>query len=453
MNQADSYTSLDQVIQLLLDKQAYDRAAQLLLEAHKKAAEQADMGLAGYLLAAYQICVTCNQHYQDMVRQYDGYQQAIQREQELQEQLVSLLAALIQPDAGVNDMQQLTHSISSDSIWQRVRRLVSGEKGTLWKKRPSYSTYTPPTPQLQLNDEGEGETAVSSPANIPKQVENDVQPPNAASEPLPATTNKIEVNSDPHKPTLVIYCLGTFQVYEDDCLITNWPNGKGKAIFKYLVTNRHRPINKEILMELFWPDATPDAARNNLNVAIYGLRKALRNAYPEFSYVLFQNDCYLLNSEVDIWIDIEEFENCLRIAKDFEKQAQLKQAIQEYHRVEELYQGEFLLEDRYENWVIKRRKNLENAYLDVLEWLGNHYYNSQEYATCITLCQKFLLIELCHEETHRQLMRAYSHQNQHYLSIRQYHKCVENLKEELDVTPDEQTTQLYHAIRLRKPIS
>jgi DNA-binding SARP family transcriptional activator len=50
-------------------------------------------------------------------------------------------------------------------------------------------------------------------------------------------------------------------------------------------------------------------------------------------------------------------------------------------------------------------------------------------------------------------MRAYYHQNQHYLSLRQYHKCLESLKEELDVLPDSRTTQLYQSIRLHRPLA
>jgi DNA-binding SARP family transcriptional activator len=55
-------------------------------------------------------------------------------------------------------------------------------------------------------------------------------------------------------------------VYLDDQPIEDWPSSKGKSIFKYLVAHRERPVAKEVLMEVFWPGARPDAARNNLNV-------------------------------------------------------------------------------------------------------------------------------------------------------------------------------------------
>ena len=60
-------------------------------------------------------------------------------------------------------------------------------------------------------------------------------------------------------------------------------------------------------MELFWPEAHPDAARNNLNVSIYGLRQALRSINPDYSHILFQEESYLLNPVMELWIDIEEF--------------------------------------------------------------------------------------------------------------------------------------------------
>ncbi|MBN1583616.1 MAG: winged helix-turn-helix domain-containing protein [Anaerolineae bacterium] len=101
----------------------------------------------------------------------------------------------------------------------------------------------------------------------------------------PTKTEK-EKRTKPDSPSLVIYCLGPFRAYQDDQPVTDWPSSKGKSIFKYLITHREHPVAKDILMELFWPGSSPDSARNNLNVAIYGLRQALRKVRPSFSHVL-----------------------------------------------------------------------------------------------------------------------------------------------------------------------
>jgi DNA-binding SARP family transcriptional activator len=251
----------------------------------------------------------------------------------------------------------------------------------------------------------------------------------------------------PGAPSLVVYCLGPFRVYQDDQPVTEWPSAKGKAIFKYLIAHRQRPVVKEILMELFWPEMDPDAARNNLNVAIYGLRQALRAGRPTFSHVLYQDDCYLINPELRIWVDSEAFDRHYAAAQTLQQQSRLSEAMAEYRAAEALYQGEYMEEDRYEDWMIPRRRRLEARYLDLLDRLVRYSYDREHDAACIALCHKTLAVDACREEAHRRLMRCYSRQGQPYLALRQYHLCVEALREELDVPPAEQTLALYQRIR------
>jgi DNA-binding SARP family transcriptional activator len=248
-------------------------------------------------------------------------------------------------------------------------------------------------------------------------------------------------------PTLVVYCLGFFRVYQDDQPIQDWKSSKGKAIFKYLVTHRGLPIAKEVLMELFWPDSAPDAARNNLNVAIYGLRQTLRQTQPDLSPILFQDDGYLLKPALQIWVDVESFMEHFRMAQNLEQRGELTLAIQEYRIAEALYQGEFLADDRYEEWPIPQRQRLEADYFSLLDRLSRYYLDQEDYDACATVCKKMLAVDPCREEAHRRLMRYYSQQNQRYLALRQYHLCVEALANELNVGPSQTTIELYEQIR------
>jgi two-component SAPR family response regulator len=87
-------------------------------------------------------------------------------------------------------------------------------------------------------------------------------------------------------------------VYQNDQLIADWIGLKGQCVLKYLVAHRGRPIAKDILMDVLWPDADSDAARRNLHQAVYCLRQTLRRGHPDFEHIQFENDCYLLNPEM-----------------------------------------------------------------------------------------------------------------------------------------------------------
>jgi DNA-binding SARP family transcriptional activator len=243
-------------------------------------------------------------------------------------------------------------------------------------------------------------------------------------------------------PYMTAYCLGQFQVYFDDQLVESWPSDKGKTIFKFLLHERARAIGKEVLMNTFWPEFEPPAARNNLNVAIYSLRQALGKVAGRCSIILFRNDCYLLNPLLDIWVDVEAFADRVVTARACEQQGDLRTAMSEYCAAEALYRGEFLEEDRYEEWPAPIRRNLENDYLSIVDHLSEWSLQQGDHAYCLHLCNKALGIDPCHEKSHQRIMQCWSRQGLPHLAIRQYDVCRSALQRELDLQPSEASDQL-----------
>jgi DNA-binding SARP family transcriptional activator len=248
------------------------------------------------------------------------------------------------------------------------------------------------------------------------------------------------------RASLLVYCLGPFRVYQDEQPVEDWPSSKGKAVFKYLVTHREHPVVKDVLMDLFWSGISAESARNNLNVAIYGLRQALRKTNPSYSHVLFIDDCYLLNPELHIWLDYEAFLRIIADARKLEERGDFEATIHAYNKAETLYQGEFLPEDRYEDWLLPLRENLQAEYLSLLDRLNFYFFEKQDYQACIHLCRKMLTIDPCNEEAHRHLMRCFFERGQAYMALRQYYLCVEALKQGLNVAPASTTKALYEHI-------
>jgi DNA-binding SARP family transcriptional activator len=124
----------------------------------------------------------------------------------------------------------------------------------------------------------------------------------------------------------------------------------------------------------------------------------------------------------------------------------LTEAVQAYRAGTELYRGDFLEEDLYEDWSHARREHLRQTYLDVLNQLSESYLQQDDYTEAITLCQEILVRDSCHEEAHRRLMCCYQSQGQRHLALRQYQRCVQALQMELDVSPMPETEQLYEQI-------
>lgn len=419
--------------------------------------------------AAIQLCQICQNHQEEMDVSWAAYQRAVAQEKALSAHLAKLLTlllaqtetsqAVISNKVTEADKRPFSSPPQSDTIqtdiWQRVRNFF---------KRPQIQSDILDTGGISLEDTTSLETAAAEVLPVPtaamprnqiiekrnldrQKDEAETRPPTeaeiAASQ---ASTVKV-LEKIEGIPSLAIYTLGAFRVYQDDLPILDWSNSKSASLFKLLLARRKEKIAKEVLMDMFWPDAEPDAARNNLNVTIYNLRKTLRNGYHDFSHVLFQNGYYLLNPKMLIWVDSEAFEQNVLTAQEHERNGRFEQAIQNYHAAEALYEGDYLYEDRYDDWPILKRQNLQELYLGVLDKLSEHYFNKGELTESMHLCRQILNIDSCREEAHRQLMLDYNQLGQPYLALRQYHRCVECLQKELNISPSQDTIDLLKKIK------
>jgi DNA-binding SARP family transcriptional activator len=269
-----------------------------------------------------------------------------------------------------------------------------------------------------------------------------------------ATIEKVNRNQLPGQATIVmpvaVQMLGAFSMTIGD-LTVKLSASRGLSLLKYLLLHHKQNTPREVLMDIFWPDADPETARNNLNVAMHSLRKALRTVIF-LPVIVFEDGAYGLEPNLQVWLDVEEFERCVKAGQRLETRDQLTAAVNEYETAVSLYQGDFLEQNPYEEWTVLDRERLRVAYLDTLDRLSQIYLSQERYAACITVCQLILTRDRCREDAHCLLMRCYSRQGQHHLALRQFQICVEALHDELEVEPGPETTQLHDRIRRREHV-
>jgi DNA-binding SARP family transcriptional activator len=249
---------------------------------------------------------------------------------------------------------------------------------------------------------------------------------------------------------VAVHMLGTFSLNVQD-LKLKLPPSRGLSVLKYLLLHHKKKVAREVLMDVFWPDAEPDTARNSLNVAMHSLRKALRTIIF-LPVIVFEDGAYGLESNLQVWLDVEEFEKCVKAGQRLEARGQLTSAVSEYESAISLYQGDFLEQNLYEEWTVLDRERLRISYLDTLDRLSQIYFSQERYAACIAVCQLILAHDHFREDAHCLLMRCYSRQGQYHLARRQYQVCVDVLKIELEVEPGLETKQLYERIRQRESV-
>jgi two-component SAPR family response regulator len=301
-------------------------------------------------------------------------------------------------------------------------------EGEKWNHKTIKSAFTSPENQISP-EEQEEKGKVMETEEIPEHIQYG------------------EKQSEDLTPALSVCCLGKFQVILNGQVIENWTNRKGRELFTYLVMNHKRRTYRDTVMDIFWPNSEPDSARNSMNVAIHCVRSVLHKVNADYEYILFKDECYFLNPEIEIWVDAEEFLNYWKIAQSTERETGIQSAVGEYELAAALYKGDFMEEDLYESWPCSERENFKEIYLFILDRLSEYYWLDGKPSTAAGLCETILEKDNCREDIHRRLMRCYYQQEQRDKALKQYRKCVEALKTELEVTPTGATNELYEQIK------
>jgi DNA-binding SARP family transcriptional activator len=204
-------------------------------------------------------------------------------------------------------------------------------------------------------------------------------------------------------------------------------------------------------MDAFWPEAAPPAARNSLNVAVHGLRRAFRDA-ARGPVVVLEDGTYRLGPQLRLWLDIDEFTHHVAGGRQLEAAGVAAGAAAEYERALALYQGDFLADDPYEEWPAITREHLLLDYLDVLDRLSAIWFDRHQYGASVALCRLLVERDPCREDGHRRLMRCYTRQGQPHLALRQFQACADALDRDLGVDPDPATFALADQIRRHRPV-
>ena len=245
------------------------------------------------------------------------------------------------------------------------------------------------------------------------------------------------------------YCLGSFKLYIDYHQVEHWHSLKSKSILKYLIAQRKQPVHREVLMEVFWEGCSPELANSNLKAAIHSLRKTLgylSNEENNLPYILYLEGNYFINPKITLLIDDEEFERHWLVGHDLEIKGKFDEAMREYKMAEALYQGDYLVDDIYEEWTLVRREALKDIYIGILIRLAKHCAQEEKYESCIRYCQKILAKDPCCEEGYRHLIRCYNQLGQRNRALQWYRVCERTIKTELDIAPEWQTVTLYRQL-------
>src|SRR5690606_9239297 len=151
---------------------------------------------------------------------------------------------------------------------------------------------------------------------------------------------------------------------------------------------------------------------------------------------------YGIRPGADIWLDAEQFAALVAQGNNaFDRRP--AEAIPLLEAAIALYQGDYLPEALYETWAAGERERLAVLFLSAADRLADLYVDQRRYEHAIELAYRILQADNCWERAYRHLMLAHHGLGDHGQGARVYQRCVQTLKNELDVSPAEETTALF----------
>ncbi len=240
---------------------------------------------------------------------------------------------------------------------------------------------------------------------------------------------------------LKLSLLGGFQLILDKVDLTPQLHNKAQGLIVYLAVEQ-KPVSRQMLAGLFWPDTTEENALRSLRVELAKIRPFLA------PYLTINRPTIGWNSETDTWIDVVAFEYLLKQSKQDPKNVLPSRL----HEATNLYGGEFLaglaFHDAvdFEAWVLRRRENLQLKLLDALANLIAVCIEQRDYATGIEYARRLLALNSLREDAHQQLMWLLVQNGQRTEALAQYETCRQILRNELKISPGEEIRKLYDHI-------
>ncbi len=180
------------------------------------------------------------------------------------------------------------------------------------------------------------------------------------------------------------------------------------------------------------------------------LRKALSGEFLEI-----ERDRIGIHPRAEIRVDVCEFQRLIADCKTHGHAPNqvcprclplLEQALQLYR---DDFMAGFSLRDSagFDDWQFFQREALRRDLSSVLERLVEGYAAQSDFQQAIQVARRQVALDPLDEPAHRQLMKLYAHAGQFNAALRQYQECARILKDELGVTPLEETTRLWQLIK------
>ncbi len=219
---------------------------------------------------------------------------------------------------------------------------------------------------------------------------------------------------------------------------------KSQALLIYLLCNE-RPIPRDLLVAMFWPDKSEADARNNMRRVLSDLRRQfgefLRSDRQTIEFV----------RRPPFWLDVDDFlagQRLLRTGVSL-----TERDVDRLEAALRLYGGEFVAglnlseAPAFEDWLLMQREYLREQALAGLGALTEHFIQTGQVRRGLASSQQLLALEPWQESAYQQRMLLLAWNGERTAALQLYGVCKQVLVDEFGLPPNAEITDLYRRIK------
>ncbi len=250
--------------------------------------------------------------------------------------------------------------------------------------------------------------------------------------------------------TIRIHTFGKFYIKYGDDVISQASSRSKKMweLFKFLLSHRSKAFFPEVILAKLWPETQYSDPNLVMRAQLFRLRQAL-NAKPGkpslSSNLVFSQGCYSWENKINYWFDVDEFEHLVNEAEAMPDH-NIDQAISYYQRAIALYNGEYLPELSYSEWLEPLRSYYHEVFLSAVLKLIDLLKSKQDYARIIKVCDKAISIDYFEEILHVKLIETLLAEEQITRARAHYNEVTSAFYREMGIKPSEQMKSIYRLL-------
>lgn len=246
---------------------------------------------------------------------------------------------------------------------------------------------------------------------------------------------------------LRVRLFGNLRIQDDDRKFESLQSNRARELFCYLLLHREHPHARETLAGRFWADCDKDQSRKYLRQALWQVHQSTGVSGSGRKARLFSVDSEFVgwDEQAEVWVDVFCFESAFASLRQTDSGRLSQENADELRRAVALYEGD-LMEGCYQDWCLFHRERLQNNYLTMLEKLMDYSELHHDYEEGLSFGERLLNRDKVRERSYIRVMRLQCLAGDRVGAIRQFHRCVAALQEELGVKPSRKTIETYEQI-------